>query len=119
MAVAAQSPPDIAYYAFTASAVVGLMALYTFGVWLRTYVFPTGKEGPIKRQLLASIPIGLITMAGYAKTALPSLANDGSAVFDAFLIAGYAIIFGMLSRDVLERVLAGGAPTPTLPNVAP
>src|SRR5260221_8695179 len=99
---------------------LGLMGLYTFGVWLRTYVFPTGRDCSLKRQLLASIPIGLVTMAGYAKTALPSVSVDpNSAVFDISLIAGYAIIFGMLSRDVLERVLQGAAPIPTLPRVTP
>jgi hypothetical protein len=91
--------------------------LYCFGVWLRSYIFPTPNDWPIKRQLLASVPVGLITMAVNGKTSLPGL-NFASpdVAFDICLMAGYTIIFGMMSREALEHLLKGSPPSvPAMP----
>ena len=110
-------PSNFLYIMNTIFGIIALISLYTFGVWLRSYVFRTEKDWPIRRQLLASVPVGLITMALYGKTALPGLDfNSPNVAFDICLIAGYTIIFGMLSREALERFLSGGADLPKLPK---
>lgn len=94
-------------------ALIGLIGLYFFGVWLRTYVFPADTTLPFKRQLAAAVPVGLITMGAYGKTALPPLftaTTDVSA--DIAIMVGYTIIFGMMSREALEKLLK--APVPVL-----
>jgi len=114
-------PSNWIYLVPTFIAILVLMGLYAFGVWLRSFVFPTGNGLPLKRQLLASIPVGLITMAGYAKTALPSVnfSDPSTAAFDLCLIAGYTMVFGMLSREALEGLFSGRPPVPTLPRLNP
>lgn len=97
---------DLIYHAGTVTAILVMMVLYSFGVWLRSYVYPTSDIHPIKRQLLASVPVGLITMAVYGKTSLAGLDPDSTDVsFDVCLMAGYIIVFGMMSRETLDRML--------------
>lgn len=109
--------PSLLAWLLTPIGIILLMSLYAFGVWLRSYVLRTNKDWPIKQQLLASVPVGLITMALYGKTTLPSLDFGSPNVsFDICLIAGYTIIFGMMSREALERFLSGGADLPKLPK---
>ena len=89
-------------------AVTLLIACYVFGVWVRSYVYPTDAKSNLRRQLVAAIPIGFVTMGLYAKTALPSIHFNQTGVYDAITMIGYAIIFGMLSRESLEKILASG-----------
>jgi hypothetical protein len=95
-----------------------LIAIYFFGVWLRTYVLPTDNHFPVQRQLLAAIPVGFITMGLYAKSAVPPLLSahyDVSA--DAAIMVGYAIVLGMMSRETLEKMMSTVRP-PQLPGGA-
>jgi hypothetical protein len=113
---------DVLYYLSSTVGLIVLLALYLFGVWSRSYVMPTPNELPLRRQLVASIPVGLLTMSAYAKSALPSLAqSQGDMPFDLAMMAGYAIVFGMLSRESLERLLQAAVPplarTPGVPNI--
>jgi hypothetical protein len=104
-------PADGLYYLTSSLALVALIGLYLFGVWSRSYIMPTPHELPLRKQLVAAIPVGLLTMGAYAKSALPALAQSHANVpFDLAVMAGYAIVFGMLSRDTLERVLQAAAP---------
>ena len=100
-----------------------LIFCYVFGVWLRNYIYPTDSTTPLKRQLMAAIPIGLVTMGVYAKTSFPGLDYTHDGVFDTAIMFGYAVVFGMLSRESLEKMLSAGgrsapaAPPPNAPAV--
>jgi hypothetical protein len=92
-------------------ALIGLIGLYFFGVWLRTYVLPADTTLPFKRQLAAAIPVGLITMGAYGKAALPPLFTATSDVSgDIAIMIGYTIVFGMMSREALEKLLKSPIP---------
>jgi hypothetical protein len=110
--------PDILYYVSSSTALVILIGLYLFGVWSRSYVMPIPSELPWRKQLVAAIPVGLLTMGAYAKSALPALAQSHANIpFDAAVMAGYAIVFGMLSRESLERLLqVAGSPLAKVPG---
>jgi hypothetical protein len=102
-----------------------LILCYVFGVWLRTYVYPTDSATPLSRQLLAAIPIGLVTMGLYAKTSFAGLDYSHDGVFDTAIMLGYSVVFGMLSRESLEKMLSAGGrnapaapPAPAQPNPA-
>lgn len=106
MTAPAPEPHDYVFHATTLAGLAALICLYIFGVWLRSYILPTPNDIPIRRQLLASFPVGCITIALYAKSAFPALTiASESLVFDVFVMAGYVMIFGMLSRESLERLL--------------
>jgi len=97
-----------------------LIACYVFGVWLRNYIYPTDSTTPLKRQLMAAIPIGLVTMGVYAKTSFPGLDYSHDGVFDTAIMFGYAVVFGMLSRESLEKMLsAAGRSVPAAPTNGP
>jgi len=97
-----------------------LIACYVFGVWLRNYIYPTDSTTPLKRQLMAAIPIGLVTMGVYAKTSFPALDYSHDGVFDTAIMFGYAVVFGMLSRESLEKMLsAAGRSVPAAPTNGP
>ena len=89
---------------------LALVALFFFGVWSRSYLYPANVTVPFRRQLVAAVPVGLITMAVYAKTVLPGITNGDDDATDYALMAGYAIIYGMLSRETLDRILATSKP---------
>jgi hypothetical protein len=97
-----------------------LIVCYVFGVWLRNYIYPTDSTTPLKRQLMAAIPIGLVTMGVYAKTSFPGLDYSHDGVFDTAIMFGYAVVFGMLSRESLEKMLsAAGRNVPAAPTNGP
>jgi hypothetical protein len=98
------SLPNWAYHAFPVVGLLFLVGLYFFGVWSRSYIMPSESDLPVMKQLVAAIPVGLLTMGLYAKSAFQNLSAD-SLAFDGAVMAGYAIIFGMLSRETLERLL--------------
>lgn len=103
--------PDHLILLNNALALVALMALYFFGVWLRTYVVPADTSISVPRQLMAAIPVGFITMGLYAKSALPPLLQAHSDVSSDVAIAiGYAIVLGMMSRETLDKMLKGQGP---------
>jgi hypothetical protein len=111
-------PANWVFFATTIAGVLLLLVLYCFGVWLRSYVLRTPNEWPIKKQLLASVPVGLITMAVYGKTSLPGLNfSSPDVAFDICLMAGYTIIFGMMSREALESLLKATPAVPALPKI--
>ena len=92
-----------------ALALIGLITLYFVGVWLRNYVFPADASLSLKRQLAAAVPVGLITMGMYGKTALPPLfAATADISADVAIMIGYTIVFGMMSREALEKMLQSG-----------
>jgi len=104
--------PNVAVHSETSTIVANvagvtvLIACYVFGVWLRNYIYPTDSTTPLKRQLMAAIPIGLVTMGVYAKTSFPGLDYSQDGVFDTAIMFGYAVVFGMLSRESLEKMLS-------------
>ena len=117
MPIPAPESPDIVYHVTTALGIASLMALYFFGVWSRSYVLPTADNISVKKQFIASVPVGFITMGLYAKTALPTLTiTSTNFVFDGSIMIGYAIIFGMLSRESLERMLKTVTPPSAVPG---
>ena len=89
-----------------------LMMLYFFGVWSRSYILPADRGLSIKRQLVAAVPVGFITMGLYAKTAFPGIHIEGTGVFDLAIMMGYAIFLGMLSRESLEKILGEAKTNP-------
>ncbi len=89
---------------------LALVGLFYFGVWSRSFLYPANITIPLRRQLVAAVPVGLITMAVYAKTVLPGITSGDDDATDYALIAGYAIIYGMLSRETLDRMLANAKP---------
>lgn len=111
-------PSNLIYHATSALGLVVLVALYFFGVWSRSYIMPAAGDVPVSRQLVAAIPVGLITMGVYAKSAFQAMASaPDSITFDLAVMAGYAIVFGMLSRETLDRLLKGTvAPTGAVPS---
>lgn len=105
--------PDWVYHAITVAGILALVALYFFGVWSRSYIFPSKGDLPLKKQLVAAIPVGLVTMGIYARSAFEMLAlKPENLAFDVTVMAGYAIVFGMLSRETLERLLKSTTPPP-------
>lgn len=99
-------PGDFGLPLSMALALAGLIALYFLGVWLRTYILPADPNWPLKRQLAAALPVGFITMGLYAKTALPPLfAGHSDVSADVAIMIGYTIIYGMMSREALEKLL--------------
>ncbi|WP_095204188.1 hypothetical protein [Mesorhizobium carmichaelinearum] len=100
------------YLAFVGSLLFMLLliALFFFGVWSRSYLFPAKASQPLRRQLVAGLPVGLITMGVYAKTTLPGIINGLDDASDMALIVGYAIVYGMLSRETLDRILGAVKP---------
>lgn len=110
--------PNWIYHATTFGAILTLVAIYFFGVWLRTYVIPAQGDMPVSKQLLASIPVGLLTMTAYAKTSFPALAHAGTNIpYDVMTMLASAMIFGMLSRESLDRLLKGTTAGVVLPDV--
>jgi hypothetical protein len=110
------SLPNWVYHAFPVVGLAFLVGLYFFGVWSRSYVMPSDNDIPVKKQLVAAIPVGLLTMGVYAKSAFATLSAD-SLAYDGAVMAGYAIIFGMLSRETLDRLLkTASAPTGAIPG---
>ena len=103
--------PNIIYHLTAATGIISLIALYFFGVWSRSYILPTANDIPVRKQVVASVPVGFVTMGLYAKTALPALTlASTNLAFDCTVMVGYAIIFGMLSRESLERMLKATSP---------
>jgi hypothetical protein len=110
-----QEPADWGVHVFAALSVLLLILLYNFGIVSRSVIMPPTQVVPLKRQLLAGIPTGLVTMGLYGKTAIPSLSfGSASVIFDAVVIAGNAIVFGMLSRDTLDKMVGPGGVVPPL-----
>lgn len=106
LAQTTEPSPSWIYHATTFSAILILALIYFFGVWLRTYVIPAQGEMPVSKQLLASIPIGLLTMTAYAKTSLPALSYASTNFpYDVVTMLASAMVFGMLSRESLDRLL--------------
>jgi hypothetical protein len=69
------------------------------------------ERSALRKQFVASIPAGLLTMGPYAKSAFPALSQSHANIpFDGAVMAGYAIIVGMLSRETRERLLQGSIP---------
>jgi hypothetical protein len=111
MAMATMESSDVIYYVSSSVGLVGLIGLYLFGVWSRSYIMPVANELPLRKQLVAAVPVGLFTMGAYAKSALPALAQSHANIpFDVAVMAGYAIVFGMLSRETLERLIQVATP---------
>ena len=111
--------PDWVYHAFYGFGIFVLVVLYFFGVWSRSYIFPAHNQLTVGKQLIAAIPIGLITMGIYGKSALPAMiASKKTIEFDIPIALGYAIIFGMLSRESLERMLHNASLIPQIPHPA-
>jgi hypothetical protein len=103
--------PDWVYHAMTLAGILALVMLYFFGVWSRSYVFPSKGDLPLKKQVVAAIPVGLVTMSIYARSAFEMLVlKPENLAFDVTVMAGYAIVFGMLSRETLERLLKTATP---------
>lgn len=106
--MATMEPSDALYYITATVALAVLIGLYFFGVWSGSYVMPTPHELSLRKQLVAAIPVGLVTMGAYAKSAFPALTQSHANIpFDAAVMGGYAIFLGMLSRETLERLLQG------------
>lgn len=101
-------PSDLLYHATSLAGILVLMLFFFFGVWMRSYVMPTDRSPPIRKQMVAAVPVAFITMGIYAKSAFAALTvNSSTMTFDLCLMLGYAIIFGMLSRETLDRLLSG------------
>ena len=105
-------PSNALYYVTSTSVLALLIGLYFFGVWSRNYLMPSSNSLPLRKQLVAAIPVGLVTMGLYAKSAFPALTQPSASIaFDAGVMAGYAILYGMLSRESLERLLQSAPPS--------
>jgi hypothetical protein len=86
-----------------------LIAFYNFGIWSRTYIFPADAANPLKVQLLAGIPVGFMLMGFYGKTAYASIdAKSANLLFDSAVIVANMIVFGMLSRETLDKMIDEG-----------
>jgi hypothetical protein len=100
--------PNLIFHAAQALALAVLIVLYAVGTWSRSYILPAADTMPLKSQIIASVPVGFVTMGLYAKSAFPALSlTSQSLVFDCSVMMGYAMILGMLSRETLARILHG------------
>lgn len=87
-------------------ALVVLIGAYFGGVMLRYRLLPADTAQPWHLQLAAAVPVGLLTMGGYAKSAVPPILQARSDVaFDIAIALGYAIILGMISREALDKLI--------------
>ena len=84
-----------------------LIALYAFGAWVRSFFAPPpGKPLAIRRQLIASFPVGLITAVSTQRApSRRSLLHHEGLRGDIALMAGNVMVLGMLSREALDRML--------------
>lgn len=107
---------DLGIHIAAGLGILVMMILYNVGILSRSVIFPTGNDMPIIRQLIAGIPVGLITTGFYGKTAFLALDDSSAAMlFDASIIGGNVILLGMLSRETLEKMIKTGSPAMTLP----
>jgi len=99
-------PANWTYHLTTVMGLTLLVSFYIFGVWSRSYIVPTSDQLSVRKQLVAAVPIGFVTMGVYAKSAFGEMIRVPEQIeFDLVIAFGYAIIFGMLSRESLERML--------------
>jgi|SRR5215813_14631901 len=107
---------DWGIFAYSTVVLSILIAWYIFGIWARTYVFPAETTLTITQQLVAGLPVALITMGIYAKNAIGQMENP----FDFAIAFGYAMVLGMLSRESLTRFFEGtkGSVLPTLQSMS-
>ena len=89
---------------------LSLCVAFILGVWIRNYVFAV-RTSSFKKNLVASVPVGLITIGVYSGTAFTSM---NASISDFSISVGYIIVFGMLSRESLDRLVrgVGGSPLP-------
>jgi hypothetical protein len=103
-------PLDITYHLTSVAGILALIGPYLLGVWARTYAFPADQSVDMKRLLVGALPVAILAMTAYAKTSFAalesSLVEDPRSIsFDVMIMVGYAICFGMLSREGLEKLL--------------
>ncbi|MEX6506844.1 hypothetical protein [Jiella sp. M17.18] len=98
--------PDWGIHIMAAIAIVLLMGLYIIGILCRNVVFPAKKQN-LRSHLAAGIPVGFITMGPYGKAALSGInLASPDMLFNLMITFGYAIIFGMMSRETLDKIIA-------------
>ena len=115
----AAEQPDWGIHVFAGISILALMFLYNVGIWSRSYLLPVASGNTIAAQLIVGLPVGLLTMGLYGKTAIPGLDfGSPNMLFDGAIVAGNAIIFGMLSRESLDKLLKTVRP-PTPPQDGP
>lgn len=87
--------------------IVSLIVLFNFGIWLRSYVYPPQMSIGMGVQLAAGVPVGLLLMGMYGRTAYSGLDwESANLVFDGALVCGNIILFGMMSRESLDKIIA-------------
>jgi hypothetical protein len=107
--VIAVEPPAFAPHLTAGFFILYLLAMYNVGIWSRSLIFPPPHSHPLRIQLLAGVPVGLLMMGFYGKPAFSTL--DGASAnftFDVAVIGGNMILFGMLSRETLDRMIQAG-----------
>ena len=56
------------YHLTTALGLAVLIGLYLLGTWSRTFVMPIHAPIPMRKQIIATVPVGCVTMSIYAKS---------------------------------------------------
>lgn len=94
-------------HGWTAVFILGLIALFNFGIWLRSYVYPPTMRMRMGVQLAAGVPVGLLLMGMYGRTVYSGLDwESANLLFDGALVCGNIILFGMMSRESLDKIIA-------------
>ena len=97
-------PSNFSYHIGSALCIAALLALYLIGVCLRSYVARSSADVSF-RHVLLGVPAGIVTMVPYARSSYDGLQLSSSSLsFDIAIMIGYAMIFGMMSRETIDRM---------------
>lgn len=104
-------PGSLSNLGSTGTIILALILLYNAGIWTRSFVFPSDNALPLRKQLCAGIPTGLIMMSIYGRSAVPLLRDGASPTFlyDWCLVAGNVMVLGMMARETLERLMSSAS----------
>jgi len=100
-------PMAWATHGWTALFITALIGLFNFGILLRSYVYPPQMRMGMGVQLAAGVPVGLLLMGVYGRTVYSGLDwTSADLLFDGALVCGNIILFGMMSRESLDKLIA-------------
>ena len=104
-------PGSLGNLGSTGAIILTLILLYNAGIWTRSFVFPAANAMPLRKQLCAGIPTGLIMMSIYGRSAVPLLRDGASPTFlyDWCLVAGNVMVLGMMARETLEKLMTSAS----------
>lgn len=107
------SPVPLENFSQSVILILVLILLYYFGIWSRRIVFPTHVDLTLFQQLVVGVPTSCFVVGAFAKGVEQDLLTSASHPADWLHAIGTVIVFGMLSRESMEKLMKGIARDPT------